>query len=178
MNNDGERKSSLPAGSMGDITIGRPNLGPDVPVLIYRLMQYTLRTSLDNEFGVEKADKILYNAGKMAGVQFCSSRIEQGLEFNDFISTLQREMKDNKIAIFRVEQQDSENKCFVVTMAEDLDCSGLPILNETVCVYDEGFLAGIMSCYTGRDFEAREVDCWATGERVCRFEVKASDESA
>jgi len=174
---DRKKNSGLSSGSMGDIAIGRPNLGPDVPVWIYRLMQYTLRTSLDNEFGVEKADKILYNAGKMAGVQFCSTRIGEGLDFNDFISTLQREMKENKIAIFRVEKQDTINQCFVVTMAEDLDCSGLPILNETVCVYDEGFLAGIMSCYSGKEFEAREVDCWATGERVCRFEVKASDET-
>ncbi len=177
MSNDREKNSGLSTGSMGDIAKGRPNLGPDVPVWIYRLMQYTLRTSLDNEFGVEKADKILYNAGKIAGVQFCSSRIEQGLDFNDFISTLQRELKENKIAIFRVEKQDTENLNFIVTMAEDLDCSGLPILNETVCVYDEGFLAGVMNFYTGRDFEVREVDCWATGERVCRFEVKAADET-
>lgn len=170
-------KSPLAAESISNISTARPNLGADVPVWVYRLMQYTLRTALDNEFGVDKADKILYNAGKMAGAEFYASRIEAGLDFNDFISTLQRELKENKIAIFRVEKQDTEKLNFMVTMAEDLDCSGLPILNETVCVYDEGFLAGIMGSYTGKDFDAREVDCWATGERVCRFEIKAADET-
>lgn len=162
--------------NMGDISTGRPNLGPDVPVWIYRLMQYTLKAHLDKEFGVQKADEILYNAGKIAGAGFCASRVGRDMEFNDFIATLQKELRDNKIGIFRVEKQDSEKMHFVVTIAEDIDCSGIPVTNETLCVYDEGFLAGIMGFYTGREFEAREVDCWATGERICRFEVKASDE--
>lgn len=163
--------------SMGDIGIGRPNLGPDVPVWIYRLMQYTLKAYLDKEFGLQKADEILYNAGKIAGAGFCASRIGRDKEFNDFISTLQKELRENKIGVFRVEKQDTEKMHFVVTIAEDIDCSGIPVTNETLCVYDEGFLAGVMGFYTGREFEAREVDCWATGERICRFEVKAADES-
>jgi uncharacterized protein len=40
-------------------------------------------------------------------------------------------------------------------------------------VYDEGFISGILKAYSGRDFRVREVDCWATGDRVCRFDVKA-----
>jgi len=54
----------------------------------------------------------------------------------------------------------------------DLDCSGLPVSGETVCDYDEGFIAGIMHTYYGREFVAREIDCWASGGRICRFEVK------
>lgn len=162
--------------SMGDVSTGRPNLGPDVPVWIYRLMQYTLKASLEKEFGAQKGNEILYNAGKIAGARFCELRIGRDLEFNDFISTLQRELRDNKIGILRVEKQNSEKMHFTVTIAEDIDCSGLPVTDETLCVYDEGFLAGIMSFYTGREFSAKEVDCWATGERICRFEVKAADE--
>jgi len=177
MNENSSNMKFLSDKNIGDIHTGRPNLGPDVPVWIYRLMQYTLRASLENSFGSEKADEILYNAGKIAGARFVESRIGKDLEFNDFISTLQRELKENKIAVFRVEKQDPGGMHFVVTMAEDLDCSGLPVTDETVCVYDEGFLAGLMSFYTGRNFEAVEVDCWATGERICRFEVKASDET-
>jgi predicted hydrocarbon binding protein len=52
---------------------------------------------------------------------------------------------------------------------EDLDCSGLPITNETICNYDEGFIAGILNAYTGKTYEVRELDCWANGDRVCRF---------
>lgn len=59
----------------------------------------------------------------------------------------------------------------MLTMDEDLDCSGLPTSGETVCEYDEGFLAGVLGEYTGRTFTAREIDCWAGGERTCRFKV-------
>ena len=61
---------------------------------------------------------------------------------------------------------------FTLAVAEDLDCSGLPFTDEVVCKYDEGFIAGIMETYTGRPFIAKEIDCWASGGRVCRFDVK------
>jgi predicted hydrocarbon binding protein len=62
---------------------------------------------------------------------------------------------------------------FTLTVEEDLDCSGLPMTEEVVCQYDEGFIAGIMETYTGRPFQAKEIDCWASGDRVCRFDVRA-----
>jgi predicted hydrocarbon binding protein len=65
-----------------------------------------------------------------------------------------------------------ENMRFTLTVAEDLDCSGLPFTDEVVCQYDEGFIAGILEAYTGKRFFAKEIDCWASGDRVCRFDVK------
>jgi len=61
---------------------------------------------------------------------------------------------------------------FILTVDEDLDCSGLPLMDEVVCTYDEGFIAGIFESYTGKRFEVKEIDCWCTGERTCRFEAK------
>ena len=49
---------------LGDIDKGRPNLGPLVHVAVYRLMQFTLRDILIRDFGVEKADRIFFEAGK------------------------------------------------------------------------------------------------------------------
>ena len=54
-------------------------------------------------------------------------------------------------------------------MGEDLDCSGIPVTNETVCIYDEGFFSGILGAYTGKQYDVREIDCWANGNRICRF---------
>ncbi len=62
---------------------------------------------------------------------------------------------------------------FVLTVSEDLDCSGLPVSGETVCDYDEGFIAGILNEYTQIEFDVKEVDCWASGGRVCRFTANA-----
>ena len=74
--------------------------------------------------------------------------------------------------ILRIEQADLEKMAFTLTLAEDLDCSGLPVSDETICRYDEGFLSGLFSEYTGKNFSAKEVDCWCSGNRVCRFEAK------
>lgn len=40
---------------IGDISEGRPNLGMNTRVEIYRLMQYTMRAVLDKELGEEMA---------------------------------------------------------------------------------------------------------------------------
>jgi predicted hydrocarbon binding protein len=157
---------------LGDIEVGRPNLGQSVPVLVYRLFQYTMRDILITDFDVKTASKLFVKAGKLAGEHFCRNVLNADLEFNEFIAELQQILKDLKIGVLRVEKADLSNLDMTLTVAEDLDCSGLPILEETVCDYDEGFIAGILKAYTGKDFLVKEVDCWATGDRVCRFAVK------
>ena len=42
-----------------------------------------------------------------------------------------------------------------MTVSEDLDCSGLPELGYGVCVYDEGFISGILESFTGRPFDVK-----------------------
>jgi len=71
-----------------------------------------------------------------------------------------------------VEKADMDAMRFTLTVAEDLDCSGLPMIDETICTYDEGFINGIFFEYTGENFDVKEIDCWCSGDRVCRFDVK------
>ena len=156
---------------LGDIETGRPNLGLMVPVLAYRLLQYTMRDVLITELGVQKANEIFVKSGRSAGLHFCKNMLDVTLGSNDFIAELQQTLKEQKIGILRVEKVDLEKMSMVLTVAEDLDCSGLPFTNEVVCQYDEGFIAGILEAYTGRSFQAKEIDCWASGDRVCRFKV-------
>jgi hypothetical protein len=158
---------------LGDIENGRPNLGLNVPVLAYRLLQYTLRDAIITELGVDKANDIIIKAGRLAGAQFCENLLNRELGFNEFIAQLQRVLKEQAIGILRIEKADMENMRFTLTVAEDLDCSGLPSTDEVVCQYDEGFISGIFEAYTGKPFYAKEIDCWASGDRICRFDVKA-----
>jgi len=76
---------------------------------------------------------------------------------------------DLKIGVLRMESYSTATGSIVLTVGQDLDCSGLPITDENVCIYDEGFIAGILEAYTGKPYDVREVDCWANGNRVCRF---------
>jgi len=159
-------------GMIGDVAQGRPNLGATMDVAVYRLMQFTLRDVLIAEFDAETADRIYYKAGEMAGKTFCRQLIDKERDFNGFVQQTQELLSQLKIGILRVEKADMDRKQFTLTVAEDLDCSGLPVSDETICTYDEGFISGLLSEYSGIEFDVKETDCWCSGDRVCRFDVR------
>lgn len=156
---------------VGDVQEGRPNLGNMVNVEVYRLFQYTLRDVLEAKYGTEEADKALYDAGFLAGTHFYQKFISPCETISQFVEKTQNALRAFSIGILRVEEADAENLQFMLTVSEDLDCSGLPELDHGVCTYDEGFIAGLFFAFSGKQFNAKEVDCWCTGDRVCRFQV-------
>lgn len=157
---------------LGDIAEGRPNLGATMDVAVYRLMQFTLRDIIIQEFDPETADRLYFKAGKLAGQELFNNLINTRENFSDFITELQELLLKLKIGIMRVEKSDLEKMEFSLTVAEDLDCSGLPVCEETICTYDEGFISGLLESFTGKKFAVKEVDCWCSGERMCRFSAK------
>jgi predicted hydrocarbon binding protein len=168
-----ERETSLFDWSMiGNIADGRPNLGSTMDVAVYRLMQFTLRDVLIQKFDAATAERIYYEAGELAGQQLFKNLIHLKTDFGAFVKELQDLLTTLKIGILRVEKSDMQKMEFTLTVAEDLDCSGLPVCGETVCTYDEGFISGLLSAFSGSHFDVKEVDCWCSGDRVCRFEVK------
>jgi len=159
--------------NLGDIKEGRGNLGDEMPVLVYRLMQFTILDVLTREFGREKANNYIREAGRLAGKEFTRNVLDLSVDLSTFVANLQKALKELKIGILRIESIDEDAREITLTVAEDLDCSGLPITDETVCDYDEGFISGILHEYTGKNFTVREIDCWANGDRVCRFKCVA-----
>lgn len=155
--------------NLGDLEAGRSNLGTDMPVIVYRLFQYTFKDVLVRELGEEKACELFRGAGHVAGRAFAQNMLDLSVDFDFFIAQLQKTLKDMKVGILRIERADLDAMRFTLTVSEDLDCSGLPITDETVCDYDEGFIGGILEAYSGRPFDVKEVDCWASGDRTCRF---------
>jgi hypothetical protein len=142
-----------------------------VPVAVYRLLQYTMREALIRRYGEDAARSLLVEAGFRAGEEFCRHTLTTGAPLPAFLAELQARLRELRIGLLRVERHDPDKGELLVTIAEDLDCSGLPVTDKTVCDYDEGFLAGILSVQTGRQVTAKEIDCWSTGARVCRFAV-------
>ena len=160
---------------VGDIQLGRPNLGGTTSVEVYRLLQYTLRDVLEERLGSDEADALLRKAGELAGKEFYSMYLEPCSSLNEFVSKAQKKIQELGIGILRVEEAEESRLCFTLAVLEDLDCSGLPMLSHGVCVYDEGFIAGLFEAFTGQPFVVAEVDCWCTGGRACRFDVKPAD---
>ncbi len=158
---------------LGDIKEGRGDLGEDVPVMVYRLLEYCMNHVLSEEYGPERANELFRKAGYLAGSEFAKNALDLSLPFDSFVAHLQETLKNLQIGILRIENVDEENGVIVLTVAQDLDCSGLPPTNEVVCNYDEGFLSGVLESYTKRKYVVREIDCWASGDRVCRFQCNA-----
>ena len=154
---------------LGDIEAGRPNLGPNTRIEVYRLMQFSFRDVLESNYGTDKTDQLFYDAGKLAGIHFYKNIFNDIMEFNLFAKKLQEVLREMGIGILRIEKADTEKGAFILTVSEDLDCSGLPELDYEICKYDEGFIAGLMESFTGNKFKVKEVDCWCTGDRTCRF---------
>lgn len=168
-----ERKYEFSWDLLGDIEAGRPHLGNTTRVEMYRLMQFTFRDIIEKHVGWEKTDIIFYEAGKLAGKEFYQNMVEKSDELNGFINQLQDLLKELGMGILRIEEADMEKGEITLTVAEDLDCSGLPEAGYETCTYDEGFIAALLEGFTGKPFNVKEIDCWCIGDRTCRFRAVA-----
>jgi predicted hydrocarbon binding protein len=155
-----------------DMQVARPSLGPNTRVEVYRLFQFTLRDVLEQRYGTETADDLFREAGVMAGKAFFEKFLSGASDATSLAAKVQEAFTQLGIGIFRVESAENDNSRFVFTVDEDLDCSGLPDTSDVVCVYDEGFIQGVLESFSGKGFNVREIDCWCTGSRTCRFEAK------
>ncbi|QOX80570.1 4-vinyl reductase [Trichlorobacter lovleyi] len=160
---------------LGDLAVGRPSLGPQVRVEAYRLMQFTLREVLERHYGTTVTDSLLYESGYLAGKHFYDQLVGPVADLHLFSKRLGQALRDLGIGILAIEEADLIDGRFVVTVSEDLDCSGLPVLDNSICTYDEGFISALLESYSGRPFVVREVDCWANGARTCRFVATACE---
>ncbi|MCL1849678.1 MAG: 4-vinyl reductase [Clostridiales bacterium] len=158
-------------GRIGDISDGRENLGSEMPVAVYRLLMYSMMDELTERFGKDEGNEIIRAIGFRSGRALAHGLLNEVIDFNTFVAELQTKMKELKVGVLRIESIDMEKQHIIMTVSEDLDCSGLPVTGETVCIYDEGLIAGLLYHATGKIFTVTEIDCWATGDRTCRFEA-------
>lgn len=152
-----------------DIRKGRSVLGDEMPVFVYRLMHYSLFDILVKSIGFEGAVRQYRQAGFLAGSEFTKNLLDVSADVSEFIALAQKKLRELKMGIVRIESLDEETGDIVLTVEEDLTCSGMPVIGGMVCSYDEGFINGILNTYTGKNYMVREIDCWANGARICRY---------
>ena len=68
-----ERSYAFSWDLLGDLELGRPNLGSKTRLKVYRLMQFCFRDVLEARCGTEAADELFYEAGKLAGCEFAAA---------------------------------------------------------------------------------------------------------
>ncbi len=165
------RKYSFDWSLLGDLQDGRPNLGTCIDLEQYRLLLFTVRDVLEERYGTDEADAVLFEAGKIAGAEFYRHYIAPVATLDEFVSKTQKMLKEKNIGILRIEEALLEQGKVVLTIDEDVDCSGLPETDFEVCIYDEGFVSSLFEGFSGERWNAKEIDCWCTGARTCRFLV-------
>lgn len=168
-----KRKYEFSWDLIGDIELGRPNLGKMTRIEMYRLLQFTFRDIIEQKVGAEQTDAIFYESGKLAGKEFYKHMVPEVKDIDDFIRQLQKVLKELGVGILRIEELNMEKMEVILTISEDLDCSGIPESGGEICTYDEGFLSALLECYFDLPFQVKEIDCWCTGDRNCRFQAKA-----
>ena len=144
----------------------REHLGDLVPVKVYRLLEYSVRDTLVKEYGQERANELFRRAGMAAGKSLTMHLLKESLSLPPyaFFTHLRDLLRNLQMGIQQMERFDPESGYLLLTMSEDLDCSGLPVL------------AGVLQIYTGRRYRVKEIDCWATGSRTCRFEAYVEED--
>ena len=166
------RKYQFDWAFLGDIASARPNLGDKIGLDTYRLLLFTMRDVLEKKYGSDETDSIMFEAGKIAGKNFFEHFIAPVSSLEEFVSKTQQILREKGIGVLKIEDVQFENGKILLAVDEDVDCSGLPETSFEVCIYDEGFISALFEGFTDEPWTAKEVDCWCTGARTCRFLVQ------
>jgi len=70
-----------------------------------------------------------------------------------------------------IEEALPERGRVMLTIDEDLDCSGLTKLDCETDIYDDCLVSALFKRFTPESSWAKEINCWCTGARTCRFLV-------
>lgn len=68
---------------------GRDNLGNTIPVMVYRMLEYSLKLELVNRLGKEEQVEIFRSARRMAGEYFAKHFLNLNQPLDIFVSHLQ-----------------------------------------------------------------------------------------
>lgn len=157
---------------LGNIDLGRAEIGTDMPVLVYRLFQLSIRKALNDEYGDGEMINLLRRAGKIAGRTFTRMLLDTSLEFDEFFAQLSQKAHEMQIGLLSLEKFNPETGSIMVSINDDLDCSGMKDTGQTFCQYDEGFISGVLYEYANKNYSVTEIECWGTGATACRFEAR------
>ncbi|HEY3276765.1 MAG TPA: DUF2507 domain-containing protein [Syntrophorhabdaceae bacterium] len=133
----------------------RPELGQDIPLLLYRALRITgMRHILGESSGTT-----LYMMGKQIGAMFEAADVE---EFKNQVITL-------KVGIPELEVVDEDH--VVVKLRECITCAGFTYTGEMFCDMESGIIAGLLEKVYKRKAKSTQTKSWSSGYNYCEFEV-------
>jgi len=135
--------------------IVRPQLGEEVPLVLFRILRIIGMRSILGETSAAP----LYMRGKKVGYMLQARTME---EFSETIRQL-------KIGIPEVVTDDEDH--ITVKLFECLTCAGFPNTGEMFCDMESGIIAGLLENVHGKKAKSTQTKSWSVGFNYCEFEV-------
>jgi len=170
------RKYTFTWDVVGGRDIAMPELGTKAATEAYRRLQFSLHDALGQRYGTEAADELFFEVGVFAGKSFFNRYCKKASDLHSLVKIVQEQLRELGIVRFGVTDAAMASQ---ISQDEGLDCSGPADTADhicsfvqgilDICIYDEGFVKGILDSFMGRDFSVREVECWCSDARTCRY---------
>ena len=135
--------------------IVRPQLGEDVPLLLFRI----LRIIGIREILGETSGATLYMMGKKVGNMVSAETLD---EFKEKI-------KELKVGIPEVAVVDEDH--LVVKLYECITCAGFAYTGEMFCDMESGIIAGLLETVYKKKAKSTQTKSWSAGYNYCEFEI-------
>ena len=129
-------------------------------VTTFRLVRFC---KLSKIVGGSAADILWYSSGKDLGMLL----VDKGLVKS--VDDIARVLLDQRIGIVDVVKESSNR--MRVHVYECMTCFGIPNIGRTVCHFEGGVIAGILTRLMGSEARAIETHCWGRGNRFCGFDI-------
>lgn len=135
----------------------REGLGENINLLYMRICRIALREA----YGSKLSNSLLYEAGRHIAINNFDIKCTQ-----DILDNI------NKLMIGKMSIVYQSDNLIIFEEDECAVCSGMPDIQEPMCSFEAGFIAGGLTSLFDKQIEVSETKCWGLGDKICRFEAK------
>jgi len=146
--------------------IDRPEMGSEIPLLVFRAFRHFSQDYVDEVLGRASA-LVFQNGGRELGKEVGGSMLDADL--NVYLGRITQFIADNKIGKLRLVSADDSQ--LVVALDECITCAGMESLGKRICHFEVGLVAGVVEAFVGKKVRAYESKCNANGEETCEVTV-------
>jgi uncharacterized protein len=134
------------------------------PFEFFRLIFHTLRISLLTQ-GVD-IDPILHEAGLKVGEALYEKVKDPDMA--NFLGNIADFWETHSLGSVDVKNLNP----LTISVQDCFECSGLPYLGRPACAFDSGILESLFSLYNEEEVKVKETECYALGDKACRFIIE------
>ncbi len=147
--------------------IARPELGAQIPLLVFRAFRHFSAGYVEDVLG-RGAATAFQNGGRELGKEVGEQLMKPDL--NAYLGSVVEWVKDQKIGLLRPVSLTSDK--LVLALDECITCAGMASLGKRICHFEVGLVAGVVEAFLKRRVRATETKCNANGEETCEVTVE------